>query len=112
MTRVVIVNSYECIKEALVTRGPDVGGRPQDSIPMRIAFHDNQALGILDYDKKFVFMRKLTSQSLHQYGSGMTNIEGVIIEEVEKMCSLLAKEAGKPILIHQYLGRLYLEFPV
>ena len=71
MKRVVVLNSYESIKEALVQRSNDFAGRPHDSIPMKIATYDNKALGIMDYNKKFIFMRKLAYKSLHLYGSGL-----------------------------------------
>ena len=105
MKRVVILNSYESIKEALVQRSTDFAGRPHDSIPMKIVTYNNKALGIMDYNKKFVFMRKLAYKSLHLYGSGMANIEEIMVEEIEKMCSMLSKEVDKPIFIHQHLGK-------
>ena len=104
MKRMVVINSYECIKEALITRGTDFAGRPHDSVPLKIASYDYRSLGSADYSKSWAFLRKLAYKSLHMYGSGMKNIEDIVIEEIEKMCSILSREAGKPVLIHQYLG--------
>ena len=105
MKRVVVLNSYESIKEALVQRSNDFAGRPHDIIPFKIVAYDNKALGTMDYSKKFVFMRKLSYKSLHLYGSGVKNIEEIMIEQVDMMCSILSKEVNKPIFIHQYLGK-------
>ena len=104
MQRIVIVNSYENIKEALIQRATDIAGRPHDSLPMKIVTYDFKALGIMDYDRKFVFMRKLAYKSLHFYGSGMAKIEEIISDEVDKLCSFLSKESENSILIHQFLG--------
>ena len=104
MKRVVVVNSYENIKEALIQKATDFAGRPHDSIPMKVATYDYKALGIMDYNKKFVFMRKLAHKSLHFYGSGMAKIEEIVSDEVDKMCFFLSKELDNPIPIHQFLG--------
>ncbi|XP_066928072.1 steroid 17-alpha-hydroxylase/17,20 lyase-like isoform X2 [Clytia hemisphaerica] len=104
MKRVVVLNSYESIKEALIQKTTELAGRPQDSIPMKIATYNNKALGIMDYNKKFVFMRKLAYKSLHLYGSGMTKIEEKIVAGIEEMCSMLCKEVDKPIFIRQHLA--------
>ena len=41
---------------------------------------------------------------IHFYGSGMANIEEIVIDEIEKMCSILSGEAGQPIFIQERLG--------
>ncbi|XP_066929259.1 steroid 17-alpha-hydroxylase/17,20 lyase-like [Clytia hemisphaerica] len=104
MTRIVIINSYTNIKEALITRGTDFAGRPTDSIVNRIPSNNFTSVISFDYSKSFVFVRKLAFKSLHLYGAGMKNIEDIVIEEVEKMCSILTKEAGKPVPIRHHLG--------
>ncbi|XP_066924808.1 steroid 17-alpha-hydroxylase/17,20 lyase-like [Clytia hemisphaerica] len=108
MSRVVVINSYEGIKEALVTKGTDFGGRSHESIPVGIVTNNFKVIGLMDYSKQWLFLRKLAFKSLHLYGAGMTNIEDVVVEETEKMCSILSKEVGKPICIDQFLGT-YLE---
>ena len=104
MKRVVIVNSYEGIKEALITRGTDFAGRPTDSIPLKITSNNFSSIAWADYSKSYTFIRKLAYKSLHMYGSGMKNIEEIVGEEVDKMCSILSMEAEKPIKLKKYLG--------
>ena len=104
MSRIVVINSYNNTKEALITRGTDFAGRATDSIVGRIPSNNFTSLTSFDYSKSFVFVRKLTFKSLHLYGTEMKDIEEIVIEEVEKMCSILAKEIGKPVPIRQYIG--------
>uniref|UniRef100_A0A7M5WTC6 Uncharacterized protein n=1 Tax=Clytia hemisphaerica TaxID=252671 RepID=A0A7M5WTC6_9CNID len=104
MKRVVVINSYEAIKEALVTRGHDFAGRPNDNIPLGIQTNNFQDLATKDYSKSWSFLRKLTYKSLHFYGTGIKNVEDLVMEDVEEMVSLLSKEVGNPILIHKYFG--------
>ena len=107
MNRVVVVNSYETIKEALMSRGHDFAGRPTDSIPNKIQSNNFQSLASSDYSKSWSFLRKLTYKSLHIYGTGMKAIESLVVEEIDAMISSLSKEVGKPILIHQYFGNFF-----
>ena len=105
MKRVVVINSYESIKEALVTRGNDFAGRPiSGNIHAKMITNNGKGLTSSDYSKKWSLLRKVTYKSLHLYGSGMKNIEEIVIEEIEKMCSILSKESGSPIMIDQYIG--------
>ena len=105
MKRVVVLNSYESIKEALVTRGNDFAGRPiSGNIHAKMITNNGKGLTSSDYSKKWSLLRKVTYKSLHLYGSGMKNIEEIVIEEIEKMCSLLSKGSGSPIMIDQYIG--------
>ena len=104
MDRVVIINSYKEIKEALIAKGTDFAGRPTTSIIAGIASRGFQGLSHSDYSKQWAFLRKLAYKSLHLYGSGMKNIEEIVVEEVEKMCSILSEESGKPIKISRFLG--------
>ena len=105
MKRIVIVNSYEGTKEALITRGTDFAGRPTDSIHLKIHSSNFSSVAWSDYTKSNIFIRKLATKSLHLYGTGMANIEEIIIEGVEKMCSILCKETDKPIKMRTYLGK-------
>ena len=105
----VILNSYEGIKEALMTRGTDFAGRPTNSIPTKIASRNFISLGHGDYSKSWAFLRKLSYKGLHIYGTGMKKIEDIITEEVDKLCSILFKEVDQPIFIKPFIGKLVLK---
>ncbi|XP_066928073.1 steroid 17-alpha-hydroxylase/17,20 lyase-like [Clytia hemisphaerica] len=104
MNRAVILNKYDVIKEALMARGTDFAGRPSTDIPSKITSRNFTSLGHCDYSKSWAFLRKVSYKSLHIYGSGMKRLEDLITEEVDKMCSTLSRDLGKPILIDSYIG--------
>ena len=104
MKRFVVVNSYENVKEGLITKGHEMAGRS----PRKSASVANKGLmtfGGMDYSKSWAYMRKLAYKSLHLYGSGMTNIEDIVSEDMDRMCSIISGELGKPVAIQQYLGK-------
>ena len=106
MNRTVIINSYQSAKEAMAN--PDFAGRPQTSIPMKIASEDFRVFATMDYNKDCMYRRKLSHKTLFMDGSigfGMKKIEEIVMEEVDTMCTLLSNENGKPVLIDQYLGK-------
>ena len=71
----------------------------------RVANKGMATFGGMDYSKSWAFLRKLAYKSLHLYGSGMTNIEDIVIDDVDRMCSIISGELGKPVAIQQYLGK-------
>uniref|UniRef100_A0A7M6DPE8 Uncharacterized protein n=1 Tax=Clytia hemisphaerica TaxID=252671 RepID=A0A7M6DPE8_9CNID len=103
MERAVILNSYDVIKEALMTRGTDFAGRPTTDIPNKIISRNFTNIAHRDYSKTWAFLRKVAYKSLHVYGSGMKRLEDLITEEVDKMCSVLSRDVGKPVLIDYYI---------
>ena len=105
MKRVVVINSYQSIKDSLISKATDFAGRPHDSIPFKIASYNFTDLGAIDYSPKWVFLRKLAFKSLHMYGDGMKRIEEIFSEEIDYMCSHLSKDLHQPIMIHQHLGK-------
>ena len=104
MKREVIINSYERTKEALITRGTDFAGRPTDSIPLKINSSNFISVAWADYSKSYTLIRKLAFKSLHLYGAKMANIEEIVTDQVDMMCSKLLKEIEKPVLMRSYIG--------
>ncbi|XP_066929119.1 steroid 17-alpha-hydroxylase/17,20 lyase-like [Clytia hemisphaerica] len=102
MNRVVVLNSYDVIKEALITRGSDFAGRPSTSTQSRITSKNFQSLGHKDFSKSWTFLRKLSHRSLNIHG--VKKLEDIITEDVDQMCSTLTREVGNPILIDSYIG--------
>ena len=106
MRRFVIVNSYEACIDALLKKGTDFAGRNTYSEPMRLQSRGFKGLGSSDYSKSWSFLRKISYKSMHLYGSGMKKIEEKIVHQVDWICEELAKEEGKPVLIHKFLGNV------
>uniref|UniRef100_A0A7M5V0H3 Uncharacterized protein n=1 Tax=Clytia hemisphaerica TaxID=252671 RepID=A0A7M5V0H3_9CNID len=103
MKRYVIVNSYENVKEGLITKGHEMAGR-SPRLSLLVATKGRRTFGAMDYSKSWAFIRKLAYKSLHLYGSGMTNIEDIVTDDVDKLCSIISDELDKPVPIQPYLG--------
>ena len=104
MQRVVIVNTFEHFREALVKGGTDFAGRPATSIPTSLYSKGFKTVGSGDYTQPWVFSRKLAYKSMHLFGNGLLKVEEMISDEIDTICSLLAKEEGKPISVKIYFG--------
>ena len=104
MRRVVIVNSYENVKEGLITRGHDLAGRPHLRVGSKYHSNNYKTVGAMDYSKSWAFVRKLAYKSLHLYGEGMVNMENCVLDNVDRLSRIISRETGQPVLIHQYLG--------
>ena len=55
MERIVVVDSLESVREALVTRGTDFSGRPQTIELIKLTTRGNKSFAMRDYSKKYVF---------------------------------------------------------
>ena len=108
MERVIVVNTFEVLREALVTRGTDIAGRPSTNVLLSMVSSGYRGVGARDYSRKWVFLRKLAYRSMHLYGNGLKKVEDTISDEVDKICSVLIKENGKPIPVKVYFGEFSL----
>ena len=81
------------------------GRSPRQSLV--VASRGRMTFGNMDYSKSWAFIRKLAYKSLHLYGSGMTNIEDIVSDDVDRMCSIISNELGKPVPIQPYLGKIF-----
>ena len=108
LERVVVVTSFETFREALVTRGTDFAGRKTTHIPMRMLSSGFRGIAAGDYTRRWIFTRKLAYRSMHLYGNGLEKVEDIISDEIDKMCSVLTKENGKPVPLKIYFGEFSL----
>ena len=107
MDRVVVVNSFELFREALVTRGTDFAGRPTTSIPLSLQSKGFKGIGSSDYTRTWIFVRKLAYKSMHLFGNGLQHVEDIINDEIDNVCELLTKENGNPIRVKKFFGEFF-----
>jgi len=106
MKRVVVVNTFKSFREALVTRGIDFAGRSTTSIPMHLQSKGFKGIGSGDYTRTWIFTRKLAYKSMHLFGNGLQNVEEIISDEVDNICSLLKQENGNPVPVKIFFGKV------
>ena len=101
MKRFVVVNSYENVKEGLITRGHDLAGRPHLRVGSKYHSNNYKTVGAMDYSKSWAFVRKLAYKSLHLYGEGMVNMENCVLDNVDRLSRIISRETGQPDLCRE-----------
>ncbi|XP_041940325.1 cytochrome P450 2F2-like [Alosa sapidissima] len=91
----VILNGVEAIKEALVTKGVDFGGRPQDLMVNDVL--KDKGLILLDYGPVWKEHRRFALMTLRNFGMGKQSMEDKILEELSYVISKLEKSVGKSV---------------
>ncbi|CAH1780863.1 unnamed protein product [Owenia fusiformis] len=92
---VVVLNSYDAIYEALVTKSADFAGRPNDTFRVK-AFSKNEDVIFEDYTDKIKYMKKLMLQGLKMYGEERSNIIKITQSEVNLCMDKFAAKNNEP----------------
>ncbi|XP_077938705.1 cytochrome P450 2F2-like [Gasterosteus aculeatus] len=90
---VVVMNGMKTIKEALVTKGVDFAGRPQD-----LFVNDStQRKGVIlaDYGSSWKEQRRFALMNLRNFGMGKDSMEERIHGEIQYTVDTLEKNIGK-----------------
>ncbi|XP_066504720.1 cytochrome P450 2F2-like [Hoplias malabaricus] len=91
-TPAVFLNGLKAVKEALVTKGSDFSGRPQNILMS----HLTQGNGVvfLDYGPGWREHRRFSLTNLRNFGMGKRSMEDRILGELEHLTACLEKSAG------------------
>ncbi|XP_077977533.1 steroid 17-alpha-hydroxylase/17,20 lyase-like [Glandiceps talaboti] len=92
-TRVVVLNSYKALSEAMVDRKTDFAGRPHDFISWEI-MTGYKAFSTMDYDEFWKVVRKSTHTALRVQGTERWS--EVITMQVDKLIDKLSERGSSP----------------
>ena len=94
MERVVIINTIEAMREALLSKGNDFSGRP---LHFMTSFESRGGKGIVfqDFGKSLVQARKMVHQCMTLYGKGFEKIESIANQQSDLLCQEIEKLDGK-----------------
>ncbi|CAH1780865.1 unnamed protein product [Owenia fusiformis] len=81
---VVVLNSFDAIYEALVTKSEDFAGRPNDTFRVKTLQGGDDVI-FQDYTGKIRYMKKLMLRGLKMYGEERSNIVNITQSEI-KLC--------------------------
>uniref|UniRef100_A0A8C1K6E8 Cytochrome P450 2F2-like n=1 Tax=Cyprinus carpio TaxID=7962 RepID=A0A8C1K6E8_CYPCA len=88
----VFLNSFEVIKEALVTKAKDFSGRPQDCMTNHLT--ENKGVILADYGPHWKDHRRFALMTLRNFGLGKQSMEERILGEISHLVADLDKNAG------------------
>ncbi len=103
--RIVVINAIEQAREALLKKGEEFAGRPQDIHAASIVTHEYNDIAFADYGNAWKMMRKVAHGSLKMYGAGMEDLEGKIQLEIQELFTRFDGKSGTPFNPHHDLGR-------
>ncbi|XP_045191616.1 steroid 17-alpha-hydroxylase/17,20 lyase-like [Mercenaria mercenaria] len=91
---IVVLNDYDSVYEALVTRGSDFAGRPHMS---RTDYQDRNKNSIVwqTYTPKLQFLRKQIHSSLRMYGGGLDRLQDRCGTEITELLSRIDAYKGQ-----------------
>ncbi|XP_026116704.1 cytochrome P450 2F2-like [Carassius auratus] len=88
----VFLNSFEVIKEALVTKAQDFSGRPQKGMTNHLT--ENKGVILADYGPHWKDHRRFALMTLRNFGLGKQSMEERILGEISHLVADLDKNAG------------------
>ncbi|CAN9499490.1 unnamed protein product [Ophioblennius macclurei] len=93
--RAVVVNGLKAVKEAIITKGTDFAGRPQDMLINVVT--KSKGVIFLDNDSTWKEHRRFSLMTLRNFGLGKDSMEERIHGELRYTIENLEKSIGKTI---------------
>uniref|UniRef100_A0A3P8TWM4 Cytochrome P450, family 2, subfamily X, polypeptide 9 n=1 Tax=Amphiprion percula TaxID=161767 RepID=A0A3P8TWM4_AMPPE len=89
----VIISGLKAMKEAMVIKGADFAGRPQDMFVNDVL--ENKGVILADYGPRWREHRRFALTTLRNFGLGKKSMEEKIHEEIQYIVKKLDKSIGK-----------------
>ncbi|NXN10972.1 CP2C1 protein, partial [Indicator maculatus] len=91
LTPAVVLCGYEAVREALVGRSEEFGGRPQIPLLLKLS----KDYGFVSYnEKKWKELRRFTLSTLRDFGMGKSSMTQRVQEEAQHLVEILSKLKG------------------
>ncbi|KAJ0069646.1 hypothetical protein NL108_011937 [Boleophthalmus pectinirostris] len=92
---VVVVSGTQALKEALVNKGVDFAGRPQDVYINALV--EEKGVALADYGQKWKEHRRFALMTMKNFGLGKQSMEQRILGELQHTINKLEKNTGKSL---------------
>uniref|UniRef100_A0A8C5PTE1 Cytochrome P450 n=1 Tax=Leptobrachium leishanense TaxID=445787 RepID=A0A8C5PTE1_9ANUR len=90
---IIVLNGYDAIKEALVTKSEGTSDRPPTPIFDYLGF--NNGIAFSNYNKHWKERRRFTLSTLRDFGMGKKSIEERVREEAGYLCAAFQEKRGR-----------------
>ena len=90
----VVVNSIDLIKEALITKSTAFAGRP-NIFRIDYGFHYAKDIIFGDYSRKWCYMKKIAAHALRMFGSGVNHVDDVVCDEMTALIHAFEVKRGE-----------------
>ena len=110
MERIVIVNTIEPAREALISKGSKFAGRNTTNYTFGYLTRGFNDIAFADYGPYWTLARKLAHSALKTYGDGMDKLETKIIKQYENLYARLNAKADQPVDLPEELGMRKLSY--
>ncbi|XP_043937188.1 cytochrome P450 2J6-like [Protopterus annectens] len=89
---IVVLNGFQCVKEALVTHANEFSDRPED--PVFLKMNNNKGIIIRPYGQHWKEQRRFALTLLRNFGLGKKSMENRILEEVNYLVKYFEDQNG------------------
>ena len=104
--RLVVLNGYDTIYQALVKQAAWFSDRPNYLWIFKRALKDGKGIILESYNNKWKTMRKFTQHALRDFGVGKTSIEDKIMAEIDAASTVLQETEGEAFEIGPLLQNI------
>lgn len=106
MERIVVVNTIEPAREAVIEKASDFSGRPLNNFYFNAVSRNHADLIFSDYSSGWHEKRILVSKALKVFGDQESSLEETIVNEVKKCSKRLEQHSAIPIDLENELSKL------
>ena len=98
---IIVVNSYEMLKEVLITKGSEYAGRPKGRFRTNYLFFGKTDLALCNPDVPYwTSARKTIIHNLKIYDTGLERLEGVLKSATKEVMEKVRAKKGEPFDIN------------
>ncbi|KAG8556512.1 hypothetical protein GDO81_018102 [Engystomops pustulosus] len=99
--KMVVVNGYEAVKEALISRSEDTADRPRLPIFEKAGYTgETKGIVIANYGNSWRDHRRFTLMTLRNFGMGKKSLEERVTDEAQCLCDAFVSKEGRPFNPH------------